>query len=185
MLNVEHSVFTHAGSRIVRQTSPGILNMLLRLTGSSKRCFRTRTQPSPQAIIIRFQNECWMGKDGRNPSCHLDGRKTSLHCFLFEKLHHECSVPQKLSSDLHCMSTISSSSWFSMWSASAFGLSTPASRRAVSLHGWMGHGHGLIPALIRALPKLNHRGTDGMHQSFLAKSIHEVTGTSTLPHAPV
>lgn len=154
MLNIEHRVFTHAGSMIVRKTSPSILNVLLRLTGSSKRFFRTRTQPLPPAIIIRFQNECWMGKDGSNPSYHLDGRKIPLLCFSFEKLCHERSVPQKLSSQPCCVSTISSSSWFSMWSASAFGLSTPASRHAVSLHGWMGQGYGLIHALIHGLPTL-------------------------------
>lgn len=112
--NAEHLVnrlFTHAGSRIVRKTPPSILNILLRLTGSSKRFFRTRTQPLPPAIIIRFQNECWMGKDGSNPSYHLDGRKTPLLCFSFEKLCHEHSVPQ-LSSQPCCVSAISSSSWF-------------------------------------------------------------------------
>lgn len=132
MLSIEPSVFTPAGSRMVRQTPPGFLNVFLRLAGSSERCFRTGTQPSSPALIMRFQNEYWMGKGVSNPSYHWDGKKASLLCFSLEKLCHERSVPQKPSSELHCISIISSSSRLSMWSVSAFGLSTPVSRHAVS-----------------------------------------------------
>lgn len=55
MLDIEPRVFTFAGSRTVRQTSPGILNILLRLSGSFKRYFRKKPPPHPQLSSLGFR----------------------------------------------------------------------------------------------------------------------------------
>lgn len=55
MLDIEPRVFTLDGSRTVRQTSLGIFNVLLRLSGSFKRCFRTKVPPHPQISSLGFR----------------------------------------------------------------------------------------------------------------------------------
>lgn len=128
MMNVESRLFTHAGSRIVRQTSLGVLNRPQRLTGSSKDLFRTRTRLPPTAAIIRFQNEWWIGEDGSNPSYCLTGRKIFLPCISCERPCHERSAPQEGWHWSPALERNFSFLWCSTWSASAFGLSTPALR---------------------------------------------------------